>query len=139
MGIRGEGPSTVYCPQSNTRTTRALGRGELSPSKLTTIQYTVDSTIQSAVLRENHLFYCIVVSTRQYNSLYDALYLEGLLTITFSLPRSDHFLTTFTFSSLQYHFLATVRLEFPPSLFEHFFGVFFLCYADFSRLFATSQ
>jgi len=73
----------------------------------------------------------------QHNSLYNPLYLESLLTITFSLPRSYHFvLLSF---SRHHHFLATASLEFPPSLFEHFVPRVFLCHSDFSRLFATSQ
>ena len=105
-GGRGEGPGgspgatapTVYCLQSNTRTTRVRGRGELSPSKLSTILSTLQCSLQCS--GRTTFSICIVASTMRYNSLDNTLYLESLLTITFSLPRAYHFLTTFTFSSL---------------------------------------
>ena len=58
----------------------------------------------------------------------------------FSLLLS-HYLVLLTFSlslsfSRHYHFLATARLEFSPSLFDPFR---FFTYSDFSRLFATFQ
>ena len=93
----GEGPSTVYCPQSNTRTTRARGRGELSPPKLSTILSTLQYSLQCSGRTTCSI--CTVVSTMQHNSLYNPLYLESLLTITFSLPRSYHFVPTFILSS----------------------------------------
>ena len=48
----------------------------------------------------------------------------------------SHYLVTLTFSLLSlshYHFLATARLEFPPSLFEHFSEFLFRLF----RLFST--
>ena len=127
-GLGGEGPSTVYCPQSNTRTTRARGRGELSPPKLSTILSTLP-TMQYSLLCSGRTTssICIVVSTihsaMQQSPPYYTLYLESLLTITFSLPRSSHFLTiTFTFSSLPLSRYCSSRV--PTFSIRAFFGVF---------------
>ena len=114
-GARGRGESPGGSPEatvlvlstvSDARTTRVRGRGELSPSKLSTILSTLP-TMQYSLLCSGRTTssICIVVSTMQsamqQSPPYYTLYLESLLTITFSLPRSSHFLTiTFTFSSL---------------------------------------
>ena len=76
------------------------------------------------------------------SSLYNALYLEGLLTITFSLPRSYHFLTTFTFSSLSLSRYCSSRVP-TFSIFEPFFPALFLdaiqTFLDFSLRLSSSR
>ena len=131
-GLGGASPSTVYCLQSNTRTTRVRGRGEVSPSKLSTILSTLQCSLQCS--GRTTFSICIVASTMRYNSLDNTLYLESLLTITFPLPRYYHFLTTFAFSSLSLSRDCSSRV---PTFSSLACSDFFKCYSDFSRLFAT--
>ena len=101
------------------------------------LQYSILSTLQCSLQCSGRTTrsICIVVSTMQHNSLYNTLYLESLLTITFSLPHSYHFLTTFTFSSLSLSRYCSSRV---PTFSSLACSDFFKCYSDFYRLFAVS-
>ena len=75
------------------------------------------------------------------SSLYNALYLEGLLTITFSLPRYSHFLTiTFTFSSLSLsHYCLSRVPTFSVLAFSAYLFDAILTFRDFSLRFTSSR
>ena len=132
--------SAVYCPQSNARTTRVRGRGELSPSKLSTILSTLQCSLQCS--GRTTFSICIVASTMRYNSVDNTLYIESLLTTTFSLPRSYHFFVTFTFSSLSLSRYCSSRVP-TFSIFEPFFPALFLdaiqIFLDFSLRLSSSR
>ncbi len=101
------------------------------------LQYSILSTLQCSLqcsLR-TACSICTVVSTMRYNSVDNTLYIESLLTTTFSLPHSYHFLTTFTFSSLSLSRYCSSRV---PTFSSLACSDFFKCYSDFSRLFAVS-
>ena len=108
------------------------------------LQYSILSTLQYSLQCSGRTTrsICIVVSTMQHNSLYNTLYLESLLTITFSLPHSYHFLTTFAFSSLSLSRYCSSRVP-TFSIFEPFFPALFLdaiqIFLDFSLRLSSSR
>ena len=131
---------TVYWLRSNTRSTRVRGRGELSPARLSTTLSTLQCSLQCSLRTACSI--CTVVSTMRYNSVDNTLYIESLLTTTFSLPRSYHFFVTFTFSSLSLSRYCSSRVP-TFSIFEPFFPALFLdaiqIFLDFSLRLSSSR
>ena len=111
--------------------TRAHGRGELSPSELSTIL----STLQCSLQCSGRTTCSIVLLCLQCNTIVSTIH---CILRAFSLLLS-HYLVPITFSLLSlsrhYHFLATARLEFPPSLFLSLF--FRRCFWMLFRFFST--
>ncbi len=100
--------STVY----DAMQAQVRGRGELSPSKLSTIL----STLQCSLQCSGRTTCSIELLRLQCNTIVSTI---DCILRAFSILLS-HYLVPITFSLLSlsrhYHFLATARLEFPPSL-----------------------